>query len=445
MIETLIPVPGRLKPIQSGVQLAYASDIYDDVHEKKLSQTLLSINGVIPIIPAYEYRSGLYRPIINGKLADEYDPASPDFEESEINGNSVNYYNTVFVVPAININGNPDWNNLTYYIYNDGWREKTSFERGKIYINIDTYKLYTGDTQNQLVQNCVTAEDLQYDFNQLYSYCENLDSRLQALEEDEISSISWSGGSINPSTVSVGGTATLTKGTVVATYTSGRTEDVTDRAEFVTNGDGYIDGTTYHPRSTAGPEDIFPRYGGKSATNPIMVIVIEQTYTISLTVIHGTKSPDSNLVVNAGGSGGWTIEPEDGYQLPIGVVGAELIGNIVNVTNVQADNTYIAECQPVESHLAVQFGHGTSYNDAEWVTVGQLTDNLSVRNISNTYGEYLFIKYDKRDTVNNLWIDSDIPSSIDLDEPIVDGDYKYRRSEIRGASLAPIDYIINKV
>lgn len=444
MIETLIPVPGRLKPIQSGVQLAYVSDIYDDVHEKKLSQTLLSINDVIPIIPAYEYRGGLYRPIINGKLADEYDPASPDFEESEINGNSVNYYNTVFMVPAININGNPDWNNLTYYIYNDGWREKTSFERGKIYINIDTYKLYTGDTQNQLVQNCVTAEDLQYNFNQLYSYCENLDSRLQALEEDEISSISWSGGSINPSTVSVGGTATLTKGTVIATYTSGRTEDVTNTAEFVATR-GTIINNTYTAPATIGNAMIFPKYGGKSAGNPLIVTVIEQTYTVSLTVIHGTKTPDSDFTVSAGGNAGWAIEPDEGYQLPIGVAGAELIGNIVNVTDIQADRTYIAECQPVESHLAVQFGHGTSYNDAEWVTVGQLTDNLSVRNISNAYGEYLFIKYDKRDTVNNLWIDSDIPSSIDLDEPIVDGDYKYRRSEIRGASLAPIDYIINKV
>ena len=375
MIETLIPVPGRLKPIQSGVQLTYVSDIYDDVHEKKLSQTLSSINGVVPIIPAYEYRSSLYRPIINGKLVDEYDPASPDFEESEINGNSANYYNTVFVVPAININDNPDWNNLTYYIYNDGWREKTSFERGKIYINIDTYKLYTGDTQDQLVQNCVTAEDLQYDFNQLYSYCENLDSRLQALEEDEISSISWSGGSINPSTVSVSGTATLTKGTVVATYTSGRTEDVTNTAEFVATR-GTITNNIYTAPATIGNAMIFPKYGGKSAGNPLTVTVVERTY------------------------------------------------------------------------LPVYVGAGADYASAVLVNTGKpLTNNMGVT-IRTNPNDYLFIKVDKRDTVNNLYLNNGFGEQssypIPLEDAVIDGDYKYYRSEKR-YNAGRVNYIINKV
>lgn len=270
------------------------------------------------------------------------------------------------------------------------------------------------------------------------------DSYKLTVANDSVVSVSWAGGSVEPSTINVGGIAALTKGTVIATYASGRTENVTNSAEFDADR-GKIHGNVYTAPDTIGEDTISVSYGGKTASSTIQINVIEQTYTVSLTVVNGTKTPDSDITVNAGGNASWTIEPDDGYQLPIGVAGAELIGNIVNVTNIQADGTYIAECQPVESHLAVQFGHGTSYNDAEWVTVGQLTDNLSVHNISNAYGEYLFIKYDKRDTVNNLWIDSDIPSSIDLDEPIVDGDYKYRRSEIRGASLAPIDYIINKV
>jgi hypothetical protein len=97
-----------------------------------------------------------------------------------------------------------------------------------------------------------------------------------------------------------------------------------------------------------------------------------------------------------------------------------------------------------ETRKPVEFGVGTTYQNAVWTIVGQLTDNLHVDGISNAYGDYLFIKYDKNDIVNNLWINSDIPSQIDLDAPIEDGKYKYRRSEMLGASRSPINYLINK-
>lgn len=104
----------------------------------------------------------------------------------------------------------------------------------------------------------------------------------------------------------------------------------------------------------------------------------------------------------------------------------------------------IVTLKVTEMRKPLEFGVGTSYDNAVWTTVGQLADNLHVDGISNANGDYLFIKYDSRDEVNNLWINSDIPSQIDLDAPIEDGKYKYRRSEMRGASRSPINYIINK-
>ena len=285
----------------------------------------------------------------------------------------------------------------------------------------------------------------------LGKYCAGLDDRLKALEgeqqEDILVSISWNNGSIEPSTINVGGIAVLTKGTVTATYESGRIENVTNLAEFDADR-GKIQGNTYIAPDTIGEDTISVSYGGKSASSTIHVNVIEQTYTIKLTVIHGTKSPDSDLIVNAGGSAGWTIEPEDGYQLPIGVVGAELIGNVVNVTNVQADNTYIAECQPIETHLPVYVGAGADYASAVLINTSEpLTNNMGVEITANA-GDYLFIKVDKKDTVNNLWIDNgvgeDFIYNIPIESGVIDGDYKYYKSVNRyNASTA--NYIINKV
>lgn len=40
MIQTLFPVPGRLKPFETGTPLAYASDIYDDLNNKTLTESV---------------------------------------------------------------------------------------------------------------------------------------------------------------------------------------------------------------------------------------------------------------------------------------------------------------------------------------------------------------------------------------------------------------------
>lgn len=90
--------------------------------------------------------------------------------------------------------------------------------------------------------------------------------------EDRVVSLSWTGGSISPSTVEAGGTATLTKGTVTATYLSGTTSPVTNFATFSATG-GTISGTTYTAPSIAGTYTIKVSYNNVTAPQSLSVTV----------------------------------------------------------------------------------------------------------------------------------------------------------------------------
>lgn len=94
--------------------------------------------------------------------------------------------------------------------------------------------------------------------------------------EDRVVSLSWTGGSISPSTVEAGGTATLTKGTVTATYLSGTTSPVTNYATFSATGatnPGTISGNTYTAPSTAGTYTIKVSYNNVTAPQSLSVTV----------------------------------------------------------------------------------------------------------------------------------------------------------------------------
>lgn len=184
---------------------------------------------------------------------------------------------------------------------------------------------------------------------------------------DALVSVVWTGGSINPSTVRPNGTSTLTKGTVTATYQSGRTEDVTTSAVFLAN-NGLISGTIYTAPISTGSDTISVSYGGITASSTITV----------------------------------TVEGEPVVKKPVKV------------------------------------GHGTDYADAQSNEFGNtgspLTNNMIVT-IANDAGDYLFIKVDKTDTLNNLYTyPGPNMSSFEYNIGLVyggeDGDYKYYRTDI---------------
>ena len=89
---------------------------------------------------------------------------------------------------------------------------------------------------------------------------------------DSITGITWTDGSISSANVEVGGTATITKGTVTAVYVSGATEVVTDSAVFSAQR-GTINGTTYTAPSTDGNDTISVTYAGKTARTKLTVTV----------------------------------------------------------------------------------------------------------------------------------------------------------------------------
>ena len=69
------------------------------------------------------------------------------------------------------------------------------------------------------------------------------------------------------------------------------------------------------------------------------------TYTVTLNVINGSKSPNTTQVVNYGGSVSWTVTPNSGYQLDGSLVpGASISGNTVTVNNVTSNKTITVTC-----------------------------------------------------------------------------------------------------
>lgn len=98
-------------------------------------------------------------------------------------------------------------------------------------------------------------------------------------------------------------------------------------------------------------------------------------------------------------------------------------------------------------HLSVQVGHGAAYGSASFSTYGQLTNNMIVT-MTLDAGDYLFIKVDKKDTVNNLYTYPGPNMStwefpIALDSAVIDGDYKYYKSTNR-YNAGETSYKINR-
>lgn len=83
----------------------------------------------------------------------------------------------------------------------------------------------------------------------------------------------------------------------------------------------------------------------------------------------------------------------------------------------------------IQQHLSVLVGHGIDYESAEFTDTGrQLSDNMIV-DITLDAGDYIFIKVDNRDIVNNIYIYQgpgleNWEFGLPLDAPILDGDYK---------------------
>lgn len=100
--------------------------------------------------------------------------------------------------------------------------------------------------------------------------------------------------------------------------------------------------------------------------------------------------------------------------------------------------------------LTVQVGHGANYATALFTdTFETLSNNMQV-SIDRNAGDYIFIKVDKNDTVNNLYIYNEGGGifeyvEIALNAPVIDGNYKYYQSTNRYNTGIAIPYVINKV
>ena len=85
---------------------------------------------------------------------------------------------------------------------------------------------------------------------------------------------------------------------------------------------------------------------------------------------------------------------------------------------------------------------------AVFFDTGELLANNMIVTINNNDGDFLFIKVDKRDTVNNFCIYNgpDMPDwefPLELDAAVIDGDYKYYKTEGRFTE-GEVSYKINK-
>ena len=100
-------------------------------------------------------------------------------------------------------------------------------------------------------------------------------------------------------------------------------------------------------------------------------------------------------------------------------------------------------------YKTVQVGHGTDYANAVFSDTGrQLSNNMYVT-IDTNAGDYRFIKVDKRDTVNNLYLYNAGAGifeymEIALNAPVIDGDYKYYQSTNRYNAGERVPFVINK-
>ena len=156
-------VTGLVTPIQQDLATVqqWAKDTTTLIPSAKLPSF---VDDVIDFIPAYKYLDDLYRPLVNGKLDPEYDPASPSFPQTIINGSQ--NVGKLYVVPDTHT-GDPDWSTVTYYTWNADnsiWVEVIQFEEGKIYVNEDTSKSYRTNSARtslfELIASPGTLDDI---------------------------------------------------------------------------------------------------------------------------------------------------------------------------------------------------------------------------------------------------------------------------------------------
>ena len=97
------------------------------------------------------------------------------------------------------------------------------------------------------------------------------------------------------------------------------------------------------------------------------------TYTVSLNVTNGAKTPNSAQTVNYGESVSWTVTPVSGYELPTTVSGAVISGNTVTISSVTSNKTIEITCTQVSTYtvtLNVTNGSITSGASSQTVSRG---------------------------------------------------------------------------
>ena len=108
-----------------------------------------------------------------------------------------------------------------------------------------------------------------------------------------------------------------------------------------------------------------------TVTKTITYTAAVQTYTVSLSVTNGTKSPNSSQTVNRGDSVSWTITPNTGYQMPSSVTGGTISGNTVTFNNITADKSFAITCVQQTFEVSLSITNGTkSPNSSQTVVYG---------------------------------------------------------------------------
>jgi hypothetical protein len=125
-------------------------------------------------------------------------------------------------------------------------------------------------------------------------------NKLNVTVIDSVVRVEWSGASVSPDTVSVGGQATISRGTIKAVYSSGREVDVTSSATLTAT-NGTISGNVF-TANAVGIAVISASYSGKTASSKLNVIV----EVVPAYVGGGTTAEDAcvpaNVVSEYGGS-----------------------------------------------------------------------------------------------------------------------------------------------
>ena len=181
-----------------------------------------------------------------------------------------------------------------------------------------------------------------------------------------LSSISWTDGSINPTSVTSGKTVTLTKGTITANYSDGTTANVTNSTSFTVNNGASINGTTITAPTVTTNTTVtvtaqYTENGvSKTAAKTFSVTASVQEISISINkssltipangsaTIVGTISPSStsnkNINWSASPTGIVTISPVSSISGNEVTITWKAAGSTTLTAESAADNTKKATC-----------------------------------------------------------------------------------------------------